>query len=213
MRKLIYMICATYLGLIASAYADSGISWKTKKVVVEYYTTVGVGTYTPSISVKPSAQSTASYSTPEKAASSLLSAMAAGDYDWWLSIWSAEAREMMTKRYQEIGRKPSEIVSNWKGILTERPVALIGKAEYVRRGVTYALVRYRMTGVNLTAVDTKTNKVTKLGAKEFENTLSFRQINGRWEAVQDLASDPVFENSAMLWKDGTNEVRLSRPAD
>ncbi|WP_028100701.1 hypothetical protein [Pseudoduganella violaceinigra] len=194
------------------AQAQSQTKTSVKKVVVETYTTVGVSTFVPPQPVTALTRGAAGYSTPEKAAVALLSAMAAGDYDWWISMWSPEARALMEKRYRDSGRQPADIVANWRGLLSERPAVLLGKAEYARQRVTYALVRYRVHGGNLTTQDT-TGKVTQLDTKDFENTLSFKLIDGRWQAVQDLASDPVFHYSGELWDDSKNEIRISRPAE
>lgn len=185
-----------------------------KKVIVESVTKVDVGTYTPSLPVQAVSREQARYNTPENTAIAMLSAMAAGDYDWWLSIWSEEARAMMTKRYQEAGRKPADIVAPWKGILTTRPAVLVGKADYGRQRTSYALVRYRTNSANeLTLHDSKTGKVTPLGIRHFESTMSFRFNNGRWEAVQELAADPVFHGSGMLWDESKTEIRITRPAE
>jgi len=198
----------------ALAQAEPRLVTANKKVIVENVTTVAVGTWTPAVPVTAVSRASASYATPEKAAVALLSAMAAGDYAWWLSIWSPEARALMTQRYQESGRTSADIVANWRGILTERPAVLVGKAEYARQRSIYALVRYRTTGGSgLTARDLKTGKVTDLGSKDFENTLAFKLSNGRWEAVQDLAADPVFHGSGMLWDETKSEVRITRTAD
>lgn len=194
------------------AQAESQLKSSVKKVVIETSTTVGVGTFVPPMPVQAVTRGTASYLTPERAAVALLSAMAAGDYEWWLGSWSAESRARMEKRYRDEGRQPADIVANWRGLLTERPVVLLGKAEYARQRVTYALVRYRMSGVNLTLHD-KTGKVTPVDGKDFENTLSFKLVDGRWQAVQDLAGDPVFHYSGQLWDDSRNEIRISRQAD
>ncbi|NRR32085.1 hypothetical protein HSX11_18070 [Oxalobacteraceae bacterium] len=213
MKTLARTVGIALLAMAAqSALAQSQLKSSIKKVVIETYTTVGVGTFVPPQPVAALTRGKVSYNTPEQAAIGLLSAMAAGDYDWWLSSWSPEARAMMEQRYSETGRQPAEIIANWRGLLGERPVVLLGKAEYVRQRTTYALVRYRVRGGQLTAQDL-TGKVTNLDSNEFENTLSFKLSKGRWEAVQDLASDPVFHFSGQLWDDSKSEIRISRPAD
>lgn len=194
------------------AQAQSQLKSTMKKVVLETYTTVGVGTYVPPMSVNAVTRGTASYLTPEDAAVAFLSSMAAGDYDWWLSIWSTESRAAMEKHYRDTGRKPADIVANWEGLLKDRPAVLIGKAEYWRQRVGYALVRYRVRVGNQTRVDLD-GRVSELKTKDFENTMSFKQIDGRWQMVQDLASDPVFHFSAQLWDDSKQEIRISRPAE
>ncbi len=217
MKNMLYKAWSIFLICISVAHAQSDptnpvVKMTMKKVIVETFTTVSVGPYTPAIAVKASTRAAAKYFTPEAAAFALFSAMAQGDYDWWFSVWSVEARALMTKHYQDTGRKQAEIVAGWQGILKDNPVFLTGKAEYARKGVNYALIRYKKTGMNLTSEDIKTHQVTKLGT-EFENTLAFKFNNGRWEAVQDLATDPVFHNSVMLWDDTKSEVRISKPAD
>jgi len=118
----------------------------------------------------------------------------------------------MEKRFRDSGRQPADIAANWKGLLTERPVVLVGTAEYTRQRVHYALVRYRMRGGKMSNQDI-TGRVTELDTKDFENTLSFKQIDGRWQAVQDLAGDPVLHFSAQLWDDSKSEIRISHPAE
>ena len=203
MKTFIDYSSALIVAASASAALAQGVpqlATATKKVVVEHGTTISVSTWAPPVFVMAVSRSAANYRTPEKAATALLSAMAAGDYAWWLSIWSPEARTLMTQRYQETGRTSADIVANWQGLLTKRPAVLVGTAEYSRQRTTYALVRYRTGGGNgLTAHDLKTGKVTDLGVKNFENTLAFKLSNGRWEAVQELASDPIFHSSGRLW--------------
>jgi hypothetical protein len=222
MNKHVFLVAGVLLAAAAAVHAQAqqsaltqaemNLKWATKKVIVETYTNVAVASYVPPVAVRPEPRSAARYATPEQAASALLSAMAAGDYEWWLGIWSRESREMMQQRYRETGRQPADIVANWRGTLTERAGFLTGKAEYVRQKTNYALIRYKIVGGKLSAQDA-TGKVTDLGTNEIESTLVFKRSNDRWEAVQDLAADPVLHNSALLWDPNRTEVRISRPAE
>jgi hypothetical protein len=206
--SILFLLLSANCGLQAAE-----LDWKKKSVIVEYVTQVLVATYPVPVKLVMQQQNQASYFTLESAMQAQFSAMARGDYESWLAGWSKESREMMAKRYAESGRKPADIVANWKGLLTERQVYLIGQAQYAKGGVTFALVRYRMTSPDeLTSVDAFTGKVTKLGTKDFENSLVFRKNDVRWEAVQDLAADPVLQSSAMLWDGTKTEIRISRPA-
>jgi hypothetical protein len=54
--------------------------------------------YTPAVAVEPVAREQASYENPERAAISVLSAMASGDWEWWLSTWSKKARGKIEAR-------------------------------------------------------------------------------------------------------------------
>jgi hypothetical protein len=189
------------------------LEWKKKSVIVEYVTSVIVATYPEPLKMEMQKQNLTSYFTIEGAINAQFSAMARGDFDAWLAGWSKDSRELMLKRYAESGRKPADIVENWKGVLTTQPVYLVGQAQYARAGVNYALVRYRMKTLNeLTTVDKVTGKTKSLGTKDFENTLVFRKNQEKWEAVQDLASDPVLGSSEMLWDATKSEIRITRPA-
>lgn len=184
-----------------------------KKVIGETVIPVTVGTYTPPLPVSAVNHSQARQDTPENAATALFSAMAAGDYERWLGVYSAPSRAMMVKRYQDSGRKPADVVANWKGTLTTRPVVILGRADFRQHGATYALVRYRMTMLNeMTLTDKVTGKTTPLGTKHLEIAMPFRLNQGKWEATQELAADPLFHQNHLLWEDSKSDLDLRRPA-
>lgn len=184
-----------------------------KKVIGETMTLVSVGTYSPALPVHAIHRTQERDNTPEGATIALLSAMAAGDYQWWLSNWSPESRTMMTKQYQKSGRKPTETVASWKGMLNSRPAVILGRADYRQDGKAYALVRYRTTNANeLTAKDKVTGKVSSLGATDVEEVLSFRLHQGQWVATRELASDPLFHNASLLWDTKLREINLKKMA-
>lgn len=181
-----------------------------KKVIGDNITLVSVGTYSPGLTVHAAPRAQGRDNTPEGATMALLSAMAAGDYEWWLSTWSPESRTTMTKQYQKSGRKPADFVANGKGTPSSRPAVILGRADYRQGGKAYALVRYRTTGANeLTAKD-MTGKVPPSGTKHFENVLSFRLHQGQWVATQELASDPLFHNASLLWDTKLSEIDLKK---
>ena len=203
------------IGLLAavSSLQAAGLDWQKKKVVVEYETQVLVATYPEPIKLLLQAQDKVSYLTPELAAQAQFSAMARGDYEAWLAGWSKDSREMMNKRMLEAGRKPSDMSAQWKGLLVERPVVLLGQVQYAREGRDYVLLRYRLATANkVTITDPRSGQSTASDGKGFENTMALRKNNEKWEAVQDLAGDPVFANSALLWDASKREVRITRAA-
>lgn len=211
--RTLHSILAVLFFCNASSVQAKELEWKKKSVTVEYVTQVFVATFPTPLQVKLEKLSLGAYFTPEGASIAQFSAMARGDYDSWLAGWSKESRESMLKRYAESGRKPSDITAPWKGLLVDKQVYLLGEAQYSREGKSYALVRYRMTlPEEMVSVDKATGKTTKLGKKDFESTLVFRKSQEKWEAVQDLASDPVFGSNEMLWDATKSEIRITRPA-
>jgi hypothetical protein len=200
------LFCCGFLALATGAASalDQGEPRATvtsKQVIIERVTPVQVTMFETPVPVRAVSRAEASYTTPEKAAVAFLSAMAAGDYAWWFSIWSSDSRAFLTKHYQDTGRQPADVVKYWRGLLTEQKAFLVGKAEYVRDMKPYTLVRYRTT-----LLDQATGK-------PFEQTLVFKVSHGRWEAVQDLLRDPVLVAAEQLWDERKKEIRVTLPGD
>jgi hypothetical protein len=206
----IFTLSIFSIALTIGNFARSQDLPQRRKVVIEFVTEVFVTKFKMPLKVLKISKAQSNYTSPELSTTTQFSAMSEQNYDWWLEGWSSEARSQMETRNRETGRTPTTITQNWKGLLTEQSVEMVGKADYQRLGIQYALIRYRLSTDNLQAVDLTTKKATPLNSKFFENTMSFRLLNGKWIAVQELADDPVFANSDRLWSDENADIRIVR---
>lgn len=212
---LVALAGATVLPAMSQVNAGKSQQFTTikKKVIGGDVTLVSVGTYSPPLPVHAIQRAQGRDNTPEGATIALLSAIAAGDYQWWLSNWSPESRTMITKQYQKSGRKPTEIAAHRKGMLNSHSAVILGRADYRQGGKAYALVRYRSTSTDaLTANDKVTGKIAASSIKDVENVLSFRLHQGQWVATKELASDPLFHKASLLWDTKSREIDLKKMA-
>jgi hypothetical protein len=198
---------------IASAQTASDAP-RMKKVIVEYQRDIAVFHLEKPISVPRLKKEQARNQNPEAAAIGMFSAMAEGNFDWWLSLWTKDSQILMLNRYKEQGRTPADLTKNWVGTLTDRPIEIVGKAEFVRKGENFALVRYRSLNRKLTTVDINTTKQADAVTQDFYGTMVFKRSNElRWEASQDLISDPLMADDSDLWDVKKTEIRVLRKAE
>jgi hypothetical protein len=185
-----------------------------KKVIVEYRRNIKVTIFENPIAITKMKEKSTKFQNPQQLAGAMFSAMAAGDFDWWLSLWSLESRDLMLRHYKEQGRKPVDITKNWAGTITERPIELVGKAEFTREKRNFTLLRYRIPQRNLIGINDRNGHSTELGRQDFFGTLVMKQADDLyWEASQDLVSDPMLTDDAELWDKNKTEIRIIRNAD
>lgn len=221
MLKNCFSAVAAVLGMLGAMAVPAGAWGQTvsqtpvmKKVIVEYRRNIAVFVYEKPITVARLEKGATRNQNPEQAAVALFSAMAASDYDWWLSQWSTESQQMMLDLYKQQGRKPADMVKNWAGLLTTRPVELLGRAEFVRNGDNFALIRYQIPSRSLTGLDVTTGKQIDLGKQNFFGTLVLKRSRDlRWEASQELSSDPLMADDSELWAPERLEIRITRAAN
>lgn len=135
-----------------------------------------VRAYTPPVEVKPVNAASASYANPETAAIANISAMVAGDFEWWRSTWTPAAQRMMSQRDRDLDRAPSEWLEIWARVFPGRTIELTHRIDTG----SFVLIAYRV----LPSADEPEGETIELtGAYELDD--------GRWLSTQALASDPV----------------------
>ena len=104
----------------------------------------------------------------------IVSAMRAGDVDWWLSLWDIKARDEQESLLRQKPGKASSMITGWKGLFGKTRVELVRTLTYG----DYVIISYQ-----LVTPDT--------GQTSWELPSVFRREGGAWRATNDLRSDPL----------------------
>jgi hypothetical protein len=151
-----------------------------------------VALYAPPLLVaQPVPKAEARDDTPERAFISRISAMMAGDYEWWLSTWDENGRRVTQERDRKSGNTPDGWRRQWAAIFSGSRMELrkrIVTGEYVV--LTYVL-----------------RSSEGQQANELELPAVLRQREGRWQSTQDLSSDPLLPASP--WISGVNDKDIT----
>lgn len=213
LRFLVCVLVFLHCSLALAQINSSDLQFRSKSVLIETRLSILVGKYVPPLFVQYTDKSNRTTVSPEKTAIAFFSAMADGDYAEWLALWSEESRAVMNDRNKSLNRSSAELAKNWEGIIRSRPVELLGRADYERGGFRFSLVNYRIRTQGLTITDQASGQTTSKQSGFFEGTIALKKNGVRWESVQDLARDPVFSNSALLFDDARTEVLIKRSAE
>lgn len=169
-------------GIAFTGTADAEIvangmgSAHTGKFVVEYVYNYTKRAYTPEIVFKAVAGKDASYATPEQAFIAHYSAMAAGDYAWWLSGWTTEAQSNIQLRNVKMNRTAKSWQEIWSKALRGETIKLV---ERVETG-PYVLIVYKMFN--------ESGKVT------MHSIYACKLVKDKWLATDELSEDLMFHH-------------------
>jgi hypothetical protein len=148
-----------------------------KQFVVENIYTYERLVYSPAIVIQRVVRDKASYATPEQALVSHLSAMLAGDYEWWLSGWDKGSQKYLDERSKQVNRTPADWRALWAKALVGDQIVLTERLETGPFG-PYVMLVYVLRD--------------KAGKDTFKTTYVAKLEAGRWVATQELAEDPLF---------------------
>lgn len=146
------------------------------KFVVEYVYNYTKRAYTPVIVFKPVTRNTASYATPEQAFVSHYSAMASGDYEWWLSGWTAEAQSGIQQRNARMNRTAKSWQEIWSKALRGETIKLV---ERVETG-PYVFIVYKM--------------FNESGKATMHSIYACKLVKDKWLATDELSEDLMFHH-------------------
>ncbi len=146
------------------------------KFVVEYVYNYTKRTYTPEITFKAIARNDASYASPEQAFVSHYSAMASGDYEWWLSGWTTEAQNGIHQRNVKMNRTARTWQEIWSKALQGETIKLI---ERVETG-PYVFIVYKMFDAS--------------GKATMHSIYACKLVKDKWLATDELSEDLMFHH-------------------
>lgn len=161
---------------------------RVEKVVEEMAYFYNLKAYQPAVPVRPVVREQAAYDTPEDAAIATISAMVAGDYDWFLATWTPDARRAFEQRNTDLRRGADFWTAAWQTAFGgDKSVELTHRVETG----AYVLIAYTIVdpAVPQIAADEDT------GVRRPFLTAVLVEQEGRWLSTQDLAADPVL----MFW--------------
>ena len=174
-RRVLILAAAILMGNSLSLFAQDGRFPATAPVqdrfVVEYVYNFWKQTYRPAVAFKPVAKADASLATPEDCFVHQWSAMAAQDFEWWMSGWDESSREMMDARNKKMDRSPEFWEERWGMAMKDHRILLV---ERVDTG-SYAMLIYKMQN--------------KLGETTMHSMHVCKQVGLKWYATQELAED------------------------
>ena len=134
--------------------------------------------YQPPVTIQPVIRDRATYATPEQALTAHVSAMQAGDYDWWLADWDEASRAFLIERMAVLKQTPAFWREAWARVL-QGPVVLVERIDSGPFG-PYVMLIYSVRD--------------KGGKETVRSAFVARYENGRWVATQELAADPFFHH-------------------
>jgi hypothetical protein len=145
--------------------------------------------YQPRYIIEAHAQSQDTFSTPEEAMVSRISAMMNADYSAWLAAWDKPSRIATEKMQEQHHITPESQLAMWKATFDKARLTL------ARRVVTgpYVIVTYYLT-----------SNGQPIYSAEFPSI--FHQVDGQWYATQDLTQDPLPAISP--WSKGQTRTEL-----
>lgn len=160
----------------AEIVANGMGSARTGKFVVEYVYNYTKRAYTPEIVFKAVTRKEASHATPEQAFISHNSAMAAGDYEWWLSGWTTEAQSGIQQRNARMNRTAKTWQDIWSKALRGETIKVI---ERVETG-PYVLLVYKM--------------FNESGKATMHSIYACKLVKDKWLATDELSEDLMFHH-------------------
>lgn len=146
------------------------------KFVVEYVYNYTKRAYTPEIVFKAVTRNAASYATPEQAFISHYSAMASGDYEWWLSGWTTEAQGGIQQRNARMNRTAKNWQEIWSKALRGETIKLV---ERVETG-PYVFIVYKM--------------FDERGKATMQSIYACKLVKDKWLATEELSEDLMFHH-------------------
>jgi hypothetical protein len=151
--------------------------------------------YTPQALIQRVSREAATYNTPEEAFIAQMSAMLAGDYDWWISGWDEAAQELQRTQNEEQKRTPADWRGIWERVLKGQQIYLVERLETGPYG-PYVILVYSLRQPGTPGTE---------GRETFRGMFVSREVGGRWLATQDLARDPMFH----YYTEGQDRVTLT----
>lgn len=100
-----------------------------KQFTVEYVYRYTERLYTPSVPLKNVAQSAATYITPEATVTAMISAMQSLDYDWWLSLWGTQSKNLLVQESNTLQHDANFWQQFWKRSVVGQPVTFVKRLE------------------------------------------------------------------------------------
>jgi hypothetical protein len=155
-----------------------------KKLTVVSHYTYREQEYDPAIPIRQAVpKAERRQGSPEEAMISRVSAMMAGDYEWWLETWDEASRLLTEEGNEQAGRTPEYFTRWWADTLR------LAHIELVRRIETgpYVVVTYRLV--------TPSGEAAGNGI-EFPTV--FHRVGDRWLATLDLRRDPLVPASPWI---------------
>lgn len=134
--------------------------------------------YQPPVTVQPVIRDRASYETPEQALHAHISAMLAGDFDWWLSEWDTASQAWIKERMTQLNRTPAF----WREIWAKTFQAQVVLVERIDTGPfgPYVMLIYSIRD--------------KGGKETLRSSFVTKYEAGRWVATQELAEDAFYHH-------------------
>ncbi len=172
-----------------------------KQVVVEYKSLVQLSTVAQPVPFAFVAKDAAKFDTPENALIAMISAMSRGDYAAWLAGWTPPSRAQIEKTNADSKLTPETWINGWKRIVTGKQIAISARGDYIRRGETYAFIRYRTIGAQAP------------NGGPLEQYLIFHRKGNQWEATNMLAEDIVVNHFLQIAASTDNTIRIERGAN
>lgn len=146
--------------------------------------------YKPGELLKAVSKKQKANSGPEEAFISRMSAIVAGDYDWWLETWDESSRKLVLEKNKASGHDKKFWLEQWKEQFSNRKIVPVRKIE---TGKDYVIITYK--------IFTEDGKEASSG---FELPSILKRINGKWYSTLDLKSDAL--PIASPWVSGKDEV-------
>ncbi|MEQ1529174.1 MAG: hypothetical protein ABL925_07650 [Methylococcales bacterium] len=120
-----------------------------------------------------------------------MSAILAGDFDWWLETWDAASKKIMLEKNKAAGHDKKFWLGQWKEQFSNRKIVPVRKIE---TGQDYVIMTYKV----LTADG-------RDASSGFELPSILKRVNGKWYSTLDLRADAL--PIASPWVAGINEFR------
>lgn len=127
---------------------------------------------------------------PETAFISRMSAIVAGDYEWWLETWDEVSRQVVIERNQAKGYDKNYWLKQWQEQFSNRKITPIRK---IVSGPDYVIITYK--------IFTEDGKEASSG---FELPSILKRIDGKWYSTLDLKADALL--IASPWVSGKDEL-------
>lgn len=193
-------LAALAVGAVVSAQTRESWVWpkyettepeQEKLTVVSHYT-YREQEYDPPIVVQPAVpKAQRRQGTPEEAMLSRVSAMMAGDYEWWLETWDESSRVLTEEANRRSGRTREFFTSWWADTFRLAEIVLVRRIETG----PYVVITYRLV--------TPSGEAAGNGI-EFPTV--FHRVEDRWLATLDLRQDPLVPASPWI----TGERRMEQ---
>lgn len=129
--------------------------------------------YEPPVIVQTIPKIQSADATPESAFISFISAMQAGDYDWWFSMWTLRSQQSIADQNVKMKRTPQQWIASWSAVLGGKQVTMLERLETG----SYVVLVYGL----------KENGT--VSAETFRSLCVLTYEDGHWRATQDLATD------------------------